>query len=220
LSSAVALYHFSSPPRCSPLSSLLPLAFAVSSLFLSRFIPASSSSLSTAHSNRLQKMASAAPDDSYTLYSQRAGWEDLQPIPQADAPNALVPIAYTEQCKLLSHFRSTVLHLPLFPPLLLELSALSSSSPSPPLSSPNVADLFFSCHRPRCYGHFPRPRSQGREVPSRHRGDRAAHSHEPGSLLHLVGPDRPQLALISLTDRSSFLFAPSFPSPLLNGSLS
>lgn len=35
----------------------------------------------------------------YIQYAKREGWEDLQPIPQADAPNPLVPIAYTEQCR-------------------------------------------------------------------------------------------------------------------------
>ncbi|GAA5970885.1 hypothetical protein JCM11641_004493 [Rhodosporidiobolus odoratus] len=34
------------------------------------------------------------PEDEYVLWSKREGWEDLQPIPQNDAPNCLVPIAY------------------------------------------------------------------------------------------------------------------------------
>ena len=36
---------------------------------------------------------------SYIPYASRAGFEDLLPVPQADGPNPLVPIAYTEQCK-------------------------------------------------------------------------------------------------------------------------
>lgn len=37
--------------------------------------------------------------DVYVPWSQREGWEDLQPVPQNDAPNCLVPIAYHEQCQ-------------------------------------------------------------------------------------------------------------------------
>ncbi|KDE07109.1 hypothetical protein MVLG_02679 [Microbotryum lychnidis-dioicae p1A1 Lamole] len=33
---------------------------------------------------------------SYVAYASRPGWADLEPIPQKDAPNALVPIAYAE----------------------------------------------------------------------------------------------------------------------------
>ncbi|ORY92535.1 hypothetical protein BCR35DRAFT_285887 [Leucosporidium creatinivorum] len=53
--------------------------------------------------------ASAAQEDSYLPFSQRPGWEDLQPIPQADAPNALVPIAYTEHYRdAMDTFRALV----------------------------------------------------------------------------------------------------------------
>lgn len=34
----------------------------------------------------------------YIPFAARPGWSNLTPIPQADAPNALVPIAYTEKC--------------------------------------------------------------------------------------------------------------------------
>lgn len=35
----------------------------------------------------------------YIPYASRAGFEDLLPVLQADGPNPLVPIAYTEQCE-------------------------------------------------------------------------------------------------------------------------
>lgn len=35
------------------------------------------------------------------VWSKRPGWEDLEPVPQNDAPNALVPIAYDEYCESL-----------------------------------------------------------------------------------------------------------------------
>ncbi|GAA5825676.1 hypothetical protein JCM11251_000335 [Rhodosporidiobolus azoricus] len=35
-------------------------------------------------------------EEEYVLWHKRAGWEDLLPIPQNDAPNCLVPIAYDE----------------------------------------------------------------------------------------------------------------------------
>ena len=37
--------------------------------------------------------------EAYTPYALREGWSDLVPIKQDDAPNALVPIAYTEECE-------------------------------------------------------------------------------------------------------------------------
>ncbi|BGP55277.1 hypothetical protein JCM8202_000648 [Rhodotorula sphaerocarpa] len=40
-------------------------------------------------------MASASSEP-YTPWAQRPGWEDLEPKPQKDAPDALVPIAYDE----------------------------------------------------------------------------------------------------------------------------
>ncbi|BGP15832.1 hypothetical protein JCM10213_005684 [Rhodosporidiobolus nylandii] len=33
-------------------------------------------------------------EEEYVPWAKREGWEDLQPVPQADAPNCLVPIAY------------------------------------------------------------------------------------------------------------------------------
>lgn len=39
-----------------------------------------------------------ASTSDYIPFAARPGWSDLTPIPQADAPNALVPIAYTEKC--------------------------------------------------------------------------------------------------------------------------
>ncbi|GAA5829804.1 hypothetical protein JCM3766R1_001312 [Sporobolomyces carnicolor] len=35
--------------------------------------------------------------EAYVPWSQRPGWEDLEPVAQNDAPNCLVPIAYHEQ---------------------------------------------------------------------------------------------------------------------------
>lgn len=35
----------------------------------------------------------------YVLWSKRPGWEDLEPVPQNDAPDSLVPIAYDEFCQ-------------------------------------------------------------------------------------------------------------------------
>ena len=35
----------------------------------------------------------------YLPFAARDGWRDVVPIPQADPPNALVPIAYSEQCE-------------------------------------------------------------------------------------------------------------------------
>lgn len=43
-------------------------------------------------------MASASSEP-YTPWAQRPGWEDLEPVPQKDAPDALVPIAYDEYCE-------------------------------------------------------------------------------------------------------------------------
>ena len=33
-------------------------------------------------------------------FSTRVGWEDIIPIPQDDGPNPIVPIAYSNSCKL------------------------------------------------------------------------------------------------------------------------
>ena len=33
------------------------------------------------------------------MWSKRPEWQDVEPVPQDDAPNALVPIAYHEYCK-------------------------------------------------------------------------------------------------------------------------
>ncbi|GAA5860610.1 hypothetical protein JCM5353_004069, partial [Sporobolomyces roseus] len=51
-----------------------------------------------------------SPDsEAYVLWSARPGWEDLQPIPQNDAPNCLVPIAYHEQYRdAMDTFRAIV----------------------------------------------------------------------------------------------------------------
>ena len=53
----------------------------------------------------------------YIPYASRAGFEDLLPVTQADGPNPLVPIAYTEQCEscsAVSHFILYSLHFALF----------------------------------------------------------------------------------------------------------
>ncbi|GAA6024317.1 hypothetical protein JCM11491_005984 [Sporobolomyces phaffii] len=50
-------------------------------------------------------------DDSepYVFWHDRPGWEDVPPIPQDDAPNCLVPIAYHEQYRdAMDTFRSLV----------------------------------------------------------------------------------------------------------------
>lgn len=51
-----------------------------------------------------------SPDsEPYVLWSARPGWEDLEPIPQNDAPNCLVPIAYHEQYRdAMDTFRAIV----------------------------------------------------------------------------------------------------------------
>ncbi len=36
----------------------------------------------------------------YTPWASRPGYDDLSPIAQADPSNSLVPIAYSEKCKL------------------------------------------------------------------------------------------------------------------------
>ena len=43
--------------------------------------------------------APAKPSEPHKPYATREGWTDLVPIKQDDAPNALVPIAYTEECE-------------------------------------------------------------------------------------------------------------------------
>ncbi|SCV67471.1 BQ2448_5082 [Microbotryum intermedium] len=46
---------------------------------------------------------------SYIPYASRPGWQDLEPIPQKDAPHALVPIAYAEPYRdAMDTFRSLV----------------------------------------------------------------------------------------------------------------
>ncbi|GAA5971708.1 hypothetical protein JCM3765_007623 [Sporobolomyces pararoseus] len=51
----------------------------------------------------------SAESDVYVPWSQREGWEDLQPVPQNDAPNCLVPIAYHEQYRdAMDTFRALV----------------------------------------------------------------------------------------------------------------
>ncbi|GAA5861090.1 hypothetical protein JCM8547_008031 [Rhodosporidiobolus lusitaniae] len=43
-----------------------------------------------------QQQQQQEEDEEYVPWAKREGWEDLQPIPQADAPDCLVPIAYDE----------------------------------------------------------------------------------------------------------------------------
>lgn len=37
---------------------------------------------------------------SYTKFADRQEWADVTPVPQDDGPNPVVPIAYTDQCKI------------------------------------------------------------------------------------------------------------------------
>jgi len=39
-----------------------------------------------------------ATPETYVLWSKKDGYTDLTPVPQDDAPNCLVPIAYDEMC--------------------------------------------------------------------------------------------------------------------------
>lgn len=55
-------------------------------------------------------MAASPVPTEHVLFSKRAEWSDLTPIPQADAPNALVPIAYAPECQS-SSFESNNLYL-------------------------------------------------------------------------------------------------------------
>lgn len=47
-------------------------------------------------------MAPANKEEEDVMWSKRPGWQDVEPVPQDDAPNALVPIAYHEYCRSLS----------------------------------------------------------------------------------------------------------------------
>ncbi|GAA5953035.1 hypothetical protein JCM21900_005046 [Sporobolomyces salmonicolor] len=52
---------------------------------------------------------SAADAEPYVPWAKRKGWEDLQPIPQNDAPKCLVPIAYPEHYRdAMDTFRAIV----------------------------------------------------------------------------------------------------------------
>ncbi|GAA5903693.1 hypothetical protein JCM6882_003388 [Rhodosporidiobolus microsporus] len=46
--------------------------------------------------DKQQQQQQADEEEEYVLWHKREGWEDLLPIPQNDAPNCLVPIAYDE----------------------------------------------------------------------------------------------------------------------------
>lgn len=66
--------------------------------------PRISTSARHAAATTMSPSATATPGSSpsstgYVPFAQRPGWHDLQPVPQQDAPNCLVPIAYTEQCQ-------------------------------------------------------------------------------------------------------------------------
>lgn len=54
-------------------------------------------------------MAASPVPTEHVLFSKRAEWSDLTPIPQADAPNALVPIAYAPEYRdAMDYFRALV----------------------------------------------------------------------------------------------------------------
>lgn len=82
--------------------------------------------------------------EAYVPWSQRPGWEDLEPVAQNDAPKCLVPIAYHEQCQSLS----------------------------PPAPRSNGATEHISRDdRSGCDGHVPSPDQEGREEQAHARAD-------------------------------------------------
>jgi hypothetical protein len=53
----------------------------------------------------------ASESEEDVMWSKRPEWQDVEPVPQDDAPNALVPIAYHEYCKSSRRF---LMHSALF----------------------------------------------------------------------------------------------------------
>jgi hypothetical protein len=72
------------------------------------------------HAQRSQLTASlflGQSDESYIPYADRPEWRDVEPMPQKDAQDGLVPIAYSAECKCLA-VKSIAIILSIMPVLL------------------------------------------------------------------------------------------------------
>ena len=50
-------------------------------------------------------MDAQSEEESYMPYGERPEWQDVVPMPQQDAQNGLVPIAYSVECEFfVSHY--------------------------------------------------------------------------------------------------------------------
>jgi hypothetical protein len=104
----------------------------------------------------------------YVPYSDRRGWQDLLPVPQADALNPLVPINYTQQCTSPSS------------PHLAPPTRLSS------VSHENGTDDVMGIDRQRRDGYLQSSRTTQRKILPHSTSHSSPYPTQSRSLLHLV----------------------------------